>query len=275
MKKTILFLVPFILFLNYSQLKAQNYSTGFDTPAEQAGWIEFRTGSTEPFYHWIVSTFGGLSAPNSILHNYPVGGSIATDDWFVSPAFDFTNGGKIDSVWHSFAGFGLPQIADTVAIYLLNGSNDPGLALSKTMLHEYRDTNYTADNTWTLDTNILIPAQTGQSYIAFRYKTVVNWLDVKFDDLSITINGTIGIPQAQLKNSSISIYPNPTANVALIDAADDMVINTISLFSNMGQEVGHFDGSEKVINMEGLPSGLYILRMTSNHGIITRQIIKD
>lgn len=275
MKKTIILLVAIIISANYAQLIAQDYSTGFDDTAQQAGWTEFRKGDANPFYYWEISTFSSLSAPNCLSHGYPVGGTIATDDWFVSPEFDFTDGATIDSVWHSFAGFGLPMAGDTLAIYVLNGSNDPGLALSKTMLFDYRDTNYVADNTWTLDTNIVIPPQTGLSYIAFRYYTVVNWLDVKFDDMSISINGFIGISDLASNTLNISLFPNPANEVVSLQVSDEINIQQISLFNTTGQEVKQFEKSNRSIDLQGIMSGLYILKITTNKGIVTKKLIKE
>src|SRR5688572_18629963 len=82
------------------------YYSGFDNAAEQSGWVTFRKGSTANGA-WSVASFGAYSAPNSLSHNYPVGGSTPTDDWRVSPGFNFSNGGMIDSIRHNFSGFGM------------------------------------------------------------------------------------------------------------------------------------------------------------------------
>ncbi|MCF8373202.1 MAG: T9SS type A sorting domain-containing protein [Bacteroidales bacterium] len=274
MKKTFILLVAIVISANLTQLKAQNYSTGFDTPAGMANWTEFRKGDANPFYYWEISTFSSLSAPNCLSHGYPVGGTVATDDWFVSPAFDFSNGGSIDSVWHSFAGFGLPMAGDTVAFYLLTGSNDPDLALSKTMLFDYRDTNYVADNTWTLDTNIVVPPQTGSSYIAFRYYTTNNWLDVKFDDVRISSTGTIGISALSNNNLNISLFPNPASEVVSLQVPDEINIHSLLLFNAAGQQVVQFDKDNRTIDLQTIPGGLYILKIATNKGIVTQKLIK-
>jgi len=73
--------------------------------------------------------------------------SAVTDDWFVSPPFNFSNGGKLDSISFWFGGFGIPALSDTVAIYLVQGSSDPALATSTTTLLDFRAGNYQNDNT--------------------------------------------------------------------------------------------------------------------------------
>ena len=134
MKTKILLFLTFLTTSFSSNLFSQTYKTGFDNMTEQSGWAQYRVGVIDPFYEWEYSAFEALSNPNCILHNYPVGGTEVTDDWFVSPVFDFSEGGMIDSVWHRFSGFGLPLAGDTIAIYLINGSADPELAASKTCL---------------------------------------------------------------------------------------------------------------------------------------------
>ena len=75
------------------------YYTGFDNAAQKAGWLDFRKGFLSPS-DWTYNSFSAFSAPNSLHHDYPVG-SANTDttlDWFVSPAFNFSSGGMIDSI---------------------------------------------------------------------------------------------------------------------------------------------------------------------------------
>ena len=275
MKNTFLLLAILLITLNSSELFAQTYKTGFDNSTEQEGWVEFRVGANDMFYEWEYSSFNAYSAPNCISHNYPVGGSEVSDDWFVSPVFDFSEGGKIDSVWHNFAGFGLPMDGDTVAIYVLNGSADPDLATSKTMLYNYVDTNYANDNTWTLDTNISIPNLSGQSYIAFRYKTIVNWLDVKFDDIVITQNISTSVVPMNLDQSLVQIFPNPAIDFVSLKYSDDLSVNNISIVDMTGKKVRFFSKNEKTLNLIGLESGLYILRINTDQGILLKKMIKS
>lgn len=273
MKKTFLLLAILITVVNYSNLSAQTYTTGFDNAGEQAGWTEYRAGVIDPFYEWEYSTFGEHSAPNCLIHNYPVGGTEASDDWFVSPAFDFSQGGTIDTVWHSFSGFGLPIAGDTVAIYVLNGSADPELATSKTLLFFFTDTNYVNDNTWRMKTNIGIPNLPGESFIAFRYKTIVNWLDVKFDDLIITENNITRLDFPVLNNSLLRIFPNPATDFLSIEIAEELTVKGISLFDIAGKEVRRFGESEKMLNLEGLKSGQYVLSISTGQGLLTKKVL--
>ena len=153
------------------------YFTAFDNAGQQSGWTEYRLGEENAFYEWNYSTMQPYTAPNCLAHNYPVGGENLLDDWFVSPEFDFSGGGMLDSLHHAFSGFGVPGAGDTVAIYLLHGSQDPAVA-TKTLLMDFRGADYTGDGAWRRLDPIAIPAQSGESYIAIRYSTIINHFGV-------------------------------------------------------------------------------------------------
>lgn len=211
-----LFLSSLFAFMAFSTLKAQlsmPYVTGFDTPDEKAGWAQYRKGIIGQFQQWDYETAQSFSAPGCLAHNYPVGGTDPMDDWFVSPAFNITAGGTLDSLRYYFSGFGTPQAGDTVFIYLLNGAQDPELASSAEILYKFSGANYQNDNTWRLLAPLDLPAQAGNSYIAFRYKTINNWLDVHFDNVGISRTSLAGINDSEI--SSLSLYPNPVSNQQL------------------------------------------------------------
>lgn len=202
-----------ILLLQVSLSKAQTslpYYTGFDDATQTAGWQAFRKGNADPNYRWMYATFTKYSAPYSLFHHYPVGGTVMTDDWFVSPGFSIPSGGRVDSIRSAFSGFGLPATADTVAIYLLRGSPDPALATSKTLLLDYRGADYSNNDTWTAHT-FSLAAATGTCYLAVRYKTVNNWLDVKFDNLKISSNATTSMRKSTVQEGTLKVYPNPAS----------------------------------------------------------------
>jgi hypothetical protein len=203
-----------VLLLQVSISKAQTtlpYFTGFDNATQKAGWQEFRKGNTDPINKWAYTTTPAYSTPSSLGHHYPTGGMVTTDDWFVSPGFSLPAGGKVDSLRSSFSGFGVPDPSDTVAVYLLKGSPDPALATSKTLLIDYRGADYTNNSTWTSHTFTLAPS-TGTCYLAIKYKTIVNWLDVYFDNIRISANTSTSIHSQALREEGIAVYPNPVSN---------------------------------------------------------------
>ena len=207
MKKLITLVVvsSFFFFSSVGQT-ALPYFTGFDNTAEQAGWTLFRKGSTisSPWAYSLQSQLP-YSGPKCLVHYYPV--SEQTLDWFVSPPFDFSSGGKIDSIRFAFTGFSPnPANADTIAIFLLTGNADPDLATSKVQLIDFRNTNYVSDDVWRDTANVIIPASPGLSYIAFKYKGSSSWLDVRFDNLALSssISAPVALFTVPSKTNCIS-----------------------------------------------------------------------
>lgn len=225
-----------------SNIKAQlalPYETGFDDVAEQTGWVEYRKGVIGQFQEWTYENSLAYSAPNCLIHYYPVGGTIPQDDWFVSPSFTITNGGILDSLRYHFAGFGTPQAGDTISVYLLNGSQDPDLATSSSVLVQFTGANYQNDNTWRLLSPISLPSQAGNCYIAFRYKTISNWLDVRFDNVGISRISGVGLDESNSTN--IQVFPNPVSDhqfqVQLDDSNIDDTHLSMRFYNNSGQLV--------------------------------------
>ena len=252
---------------------AQSYTTGFDNPTQQAGWQEFRKGTTAQPEHWGYDNSQEYSSPNCLMHYYPVGGTVITDDWFVSPAFLIESGGTLDSLRYAFSGFGTPQAADgdTVFVYLLNGNADPDLASSADILFEFSGANYVTDNIWHLLAPVTLPAHPGNSYIAFRYKTINNWLDVRFDNLALSGTTLAGINEDVLL--PVSVYPNPVTGNFVNVEFDAAAVNgtvTMNVFSASGQLVHTVAVSGSSTVELTLAPGYYSYQLEHASGIVAK-----
>ncbi len=265
------YIFTFFILIFTIQVAAQTplpYETGFDTTEEQGDWTFFQTGG-EGFYTWNFSMFEAHSAPSSLSHSYPVGGTELTNDWMVSPEFNFANGGSVDSLWMAAGGFGMPMGEDTIALYLFVGSGDPAQANSKILLHLFSDENYMNDNTWRLFTNINIPAVSGETYLAFRYQTTNNWLDVRFDDMKVS-----GVEVSNINNieNKYLIYPNPAekGNALTIEGLEEDF--SWRIFNIIGKEMSRGSNPQVPILNEW-NVGVYFLELINNKQKYTQKII--
>lgn len=278
MKKLLFIYATLFLTCNLS-VKAQvsfPYFTGFDDASGQQDWQFYELGATKT-YDWEFSTFGSFSAPECLTHFYPVGGTQLTVDWFVSPAFDFSIGGTIDSLRYAFSGFGTIAPNDTVALYLLQGSQNPDSATSKTLLFDFRDTIYKNDNVWRKLENVVIPTTSASAYLGFKYVTTNNWLDVRFDNLAVSGNG-VNLKELQTQQSLV-LYPNPSKgelrfkltdeNVALLSEIILKVYNMQGalVFEKSGQAEDIWDISE----LQGIY--LYTVISSDSKVLITGKVI--
>lgn len=241
---------------------AQNYSTTFNAD-DTDGWEEFSLGAeSNPLYAWTI--WNGV-----LRHAYPVGGMEYTDDWMVSPVFNFSNGANIDSISYSFGGFGTPMGADTIALYLIVGDKNPAMATSKQLLRLYTDENYTNDNMVRVDTDIAIPAVDGEAYLAFKYRTIVNWLDANFYDLSIS--GLVNTQEVQLPNTMAKVYPNPSNAMVNIEIDNSLTIQKIEMYNNTGALVNSY--STSTFSVANYTAGLYFVKIVTDHGVVTQSLV--
>ncbi len=250
-----------------SQSSAQTtlpYFTGFDSDAQKTGWQQFKKGAVTQGYDWQYVTMSPFTAPNCLQHNYPVGGATATQNWFVSPAFNFSPGAKIDSLRYAFSGFGVPAAGDTVAVYLLKGNADPALATSRTLLYDFRGNNYASDNVWRNLTGINIPATTGSCYIAIYYRTVNNWLDVRFDNLKVRSLGSTSIGQTTQPQEEVVLYPNPATDLLHIKTQKRF---TQTYIYDLSGKVVYQGAFGTPLSVAKLPPGNYILECTTSAGV--------
>jgi hypothetical protein len=262
--KTKISLSFFFLAITYASFAqtAMPYFTGFDNASQKNGWQMFRKGATGT-YQWTYSTFEPYSGTDCLYHDYPVGGTTVTDDWYVSPAFNLSSGGKLDSIRHHFSGFGTPATGDTLAIYMLTGNADPALATSKVLLYDFRGTNYVNDNTWRLTSNITLPSASGSSYIAIRYKTIVNWITVKFDNIRLRSNTTTGISNTETAAEQTKVYPNPANNVINIESQAH--IAQINITDIKGRSVLNTT-FKKCVDLSDFKTGIYLLTCITSSG---------
>lgn len=273
------FYITTLAIILFSQINAQvslPYSTGFDSAEEQAGWTEYQTTSST-LSHWEITTSNPNTDPNCISHDYaPSTGIGLIDNWFVSPAFEITTGGNLDSVRHMFSGFSTPGDEDTIAIYLFQGSQDPNFA-TKILLTDFRGDNYTPDNVYRTKSNIPLAAHSGSSYIAFRYKNSNAsqiWLTVHFDDLAISGDPSANLSSISLKES-VSVYPSPTSDFIYIQNEENQIKN-LKIFDLSSKCVLEVEQpSEKTIqcDVSNLMTGNYIVKIETLGEIISKEFV--
>jgi hypothetical protein len=275
MKKNLLFTTIGFLFV-CSLLNAQvalPYFSGFDNAAQKAGWTEFKKAATT-FSHWSYGG-GGFSAPDCVGHSYsPSTGISLTDNWFVSPAFLIPNGGTLDSIRYKCSGFSVPVTGDTIALYLLSGSQDPALATSKILLFDFRGADYVNDYTYKLKTALPLVAAPGNNYIAIRYRNTdcsSKWLTVSFDNVSIRGNSSVGIGVME-EDNLVSIYPNPSNGKYIVSGNDMMQIEVYDASGKLIHSVKDSVNPTQEIDLSG-SKGVYFVKIITNEKVISKKII--
>lgn len=240
------------------------YATNFDSPAQKAGWVEHRKGSTK-YYRWVFTPIGAPSAPDCLYHDYPVGsdGSDSTVDWYVSPMFRFPAGGMLDSIKvNVYAIMGSATADDEFGIYLLKGSADPAGASSVTRLADLTPMVSNAFSLWKDTGKFEIPPTTDDCYIALKYKAKNNWFTLKADNIRIKGNPVSSIPENGGQTEVINLSPNPATNRLSIryTAANPQLLR-LRIYQMTGAlAYGRELDGPQTLNID-LPSGIYIYKI--------------
>jgi len=71
---------------------------------------------------------------------------------------------------------------------------------------------------------------------------------------------------------AISIYPNPTSNTLFITGNKTPIM--VSIYNVLGKEVLSIKNTNN-INVEALPSGVYVIRISDGVGQTNRKFIKN
>jgi hypothetical protein len=75
-------------------------------------------------------------------------------------------------------------------------------------------------------------------------------------------------------NDYFTVSPNPANDILNIQKINAIDIDSAVIYSLLGQEVMRVNNPESSINMSGLKSGSYVLKLTTNKGVSTTKIIK-
>lgn len=257
----------------------ESYYTGFDSMSGmiKEGWKQFRTGTKEG---------GGWGVSASLSHDYcPDAGfkNKKADDWFVSPAFSIGENAKIDSVAYKSLGWMSKVLeGDTIAIYLLRGSQDPARAKERIVLFDMRGDDYpyaTSDVFVKKDISLGSPSEK-RCYIAFRYKSNdvnLSWYTVYFDDLYMSgVSKYSGVQPTRVDDIRVSVYPNPCHSV--INLRGVKAHSSIYLYALNGSLVYSatvaVDGDHS-ISMSDFADGVYLLQVVCGGEMIQEKIIKQ
>lgn len=270
MRKIILYVALGLAFFISVTTKAQlslPYYSGFDTPGEQAGWLLYKLGVNATYGPWTISTFGGFSAPNCLFHDYNNTGTV--EDWYVSPALNFTNPSAIAMKLKAFAIMGNPTPTDYIGIWYSSGAQDPSLG----QYIEVGDLTglTTSLNQW-VDININLTFTAGTGYIGLKYKNVDNWFTISIDNINVTI--VAGIDETE-GETGLSIYPIPTNGKFVIDTRYN--INSIEIFNLVGERIytdyRFMQPSMKVIDLSCYPKGIYFVEINAGTNRYSKKIV--
>jgi hypothetical protein len=242
--------------------QAQVYRTSWDNASERQGWKQYHLG-LDSNSSWSYTPVAILTGEVLIHAAPPISNVNVTDNWIVSPVFNFSAGGSIDSLIVNLSGVEVPSANDRLGIYLVKGSQNPSVSGSWQLLKQFDSTDYMLNaGTYQNMDSIIIPPTSGNSYIAFRYKTINTQFDAVFDALQVTANYPNAIRDFDLQKGYLKIYPNPTSDAFSIkfdNITQGQKLN-IKIFNSFGQLVyskANHTNNHLTLDISVLPIGMY------------------
>jgi hypothetical protein len=241
---------------------------------------------------WAKNNTAGKSGNSSAFLNGFAYNSMQEQDVLVSPLIKTE---KADSILLKF------QTA-----YLSGGNNNQGMDTLEVVLSTDCGQNYTsiykkwgkeletvgnivpaltgnfiprAPNQWrgeTIDLTSSLPVNSN-FIVAFKH-TNNNGNNLYIDDIQLFAKN---VSEKLIKNG-YSITPNPFQNIIEVQHFPDAkTLKAIELFSSSGQRVYDYDYNiglppTKIrINLNNLPSGMYLIKLTYNNKVVTEKILKQ
>lgn len=116
----------------------------------------------------------------------------------------------------------------------------------------------------------------GLAIIDWPLGTAGQWNDVKdTNELYFVVEYDTLLDTPGLVKPLVSIYPNPVDDILFVDS--DNEINTIIITNAIGQQIRSISFVvDNIINVEGLPKGIYFLNVQFSNGTkAIKKIIKD
>lgn len=117
--------------------------------------------------------------------------------------------------------------------------------------------------------NSIIPGATNQ---IFTPNVNGNFAVIITDNSCVDTSNCISITTVGLtsleNNFSVNIYPNPTNEVLLIEVSDLVEVRSYKITDNVGRQLifGSLSNKKTLIELQGLPSGIYYLQVLDNLG---------
>lgn len=79
------------------------------------------------------------------------------------------------------------------------------------------------------------------------------------------------LSSSEFVQQKFSIYPNPTSDILNISLENNLILEQVIIYNNLGQIIK--TATERVINVSHLAKGLYFVEVTTNQGKATKKVI--
>lgn len=248
------------------------YNTGFeqeDLPF--IGWVATPNNTTDAWFVFIASATGNALVQEGVASAVSVTPSTtnATAS-MISRGINLQAGSNVEITYYDR---NYVSGSTGVASYTLTVGTAQDVASQTTVLNTVTNLSST---TYTLKTVNFTPSTTGTYYFAFNNNSPANAAGTHalFID-NFTVTETLSANEFKISNVSLS--PNPTKNMLYI-SNDNTTFNSIEVSDLNGRIVkatkqNALNTTE--VNISDLSAGVYMVKIVSDKGTVTKKVIKE
>ena len=211
---------------------------------------------------WTVANNSGYGFTTNALR-YAWNASNAANVWFYTNGINLV-GGTAYKISYDYGGTGTTFVEKLKVAY---GTSALATAMTTPLADHPNVVNATPIN------NVVnfTPATSGVYYFGFNAYSDLNKFYLQVDNISIDV----ALANNDFNSKSFSVYPNPVKDVLNIDYADN--VTKIQIVNMLGQEVMNksVNNTQNQIDMSGLVSGTYLVKVTANDVVKTIKVIKQ
>jgi len=120
------------------------------------------------------------------------------------------------------------------------------------------------DDSWIMSVDCGLTAPTTATSIGFADNQYV---------MNI-VGNILNVEEFSLENS-VSIFPNPTSDIISIDVSDRINVNTLELYDILGKQVIKSSKNTSAMDLSDLSAGVYMLRINTDSGTLTKKVVRD
>ncbi len=239
------------------------YTMGFEPSDDFSGWKIYNNNNDA--YTWTIQTAGGYTQPYCIRYDYS--SWLPADDWFVSPCINLSASQNYKlTFWYKVESHQFPE---KLKVFIGDGQDMVSLA---TQLFDFPD--IINSNYQKAETIFNIPTD-GLYYIGWHCYSDATMFNLYVDDISIDF--------ATAKNNheynlAYQVFPNPFKDEVIVEHFTISTEEVKYEISNVsGKQIMQiFSKNNKVSIPTGdLSKGVYILKITSNNGVVVKKLIKE
>ncbi len=256
-------------YINISTIKGDNKT---DLVFNYMPLLDCSTGSSVVGLNAAVVEAGTHSLKFSDLETFNLGYKITLNDKFLNTTTTIVNG-----LEYKFSTTDNPSTFGSGRFELKFESKiptTPSISVAGTKL----TSSYKSNNQWYKNDKEIVGATMPTFEVtesgSYTVKTIIGACKLESVPSVLTITGIEDI------NSLVSIYPNPTSNFVTVSLPADMTVRDMNIIDAKGVKLSSGllsstnENSDIKIDLEGLPVGLYILKVTTDAKVLSFKILK-